>query len=407
VKREISSRISRFYERTPEARLGLLREMGAVSDASFEHLARGGGVDIAVVDRLSENVISTHALPLGAGLNFTINGRDLLVPMAVEEPSVIAAASNAARMVRAAGGFVGDADPPIMTAQVQLDDVPLPNEAKARILAAKDRLFSMGDASIPRTVTRGGGVRDLDVRVLDEALGVIVVHVDVYVGDCMGANTVDTVAEAIAPAIHEIAGGTMGLRILTNLPMRRRVRVRAEVRDEDLGGPELANGIARASRFAELDVYRAVTHNKGFMNGVDAAAVALGQDFRAIEAGAHAFAAIDGRYKPLSTWTRTPTGLLGQAELPLAVGTVGGLFQAHPGVRAALEMLGVTNSGDLAIVLASVGLASNLAALRALSGEGIQRGHMKLHERKREMMFSHPPPPTSFDGRALRSQEGT
>jgi len=209
------------------------------------------------------------------------------------------------------------------------------------------------------------------------------VHVDV--GDCMGANTVDTVAEAIAPAIHAITGGTMGLRILTNLTLRRRVRVSAEVRDEEAGGAEIAQGIARASRFAELDVFRAVTHNKGFMNGLDAVAVALGQDFRAIEAGAHAFASMSGKYRPLSTWKRVPGGLVGEAELPLAVGTVGGSVNAHPGVRASLELLGVESAAELSVVMASVGLASNLAALRALAGEGIQRGHMRLHERKREL----------------------
>lgn len=385
MKRTITSRISGFYKRSPEARLGLLREMGVIGDESFDHLAKGGGIDVALADRLSENVLATFALPLGVGLNFTINGRDLVVPMAVEEPSVVAAASNAARMVRETGGFFGEADAPVMTAQIQLDDVVDPCAAEARILAAKGRLASIGDASIPRMVARGGGVRDIEVRVLDEALGVVVVHVHVDVGDCMGANTVDTVAEAMAPEVLAIAGGTMGLRILTNLPLRRCVRVRAEVRDEDVGGAELATGIARASRFAELDVFRAVTHNKGFMNGVDAAAIALGQDFRAIEAGAHAFAAFSGKYRPLSTWKRAEGKLVGSAELPLAVGSAGGLSQAHPGVRAALEMLGVSSSGELAVVLASVGLASNLAALRALAGEGIQKGHMRLHDRKRDV----------------------
>ena len=385
MKSAISSRISKFYEFSPAARLSKLREMGVVDQISVDHLARGGSIDVALADRLSENVISTHALPLGVGLNFLINGRDVLVPMATEEPSVIAAASNAARMTRGTGGFVGEADPPIMTAQIQLDDVPEPHAAAARILEAKQRLSTMGDEAIPRMVARGCGVRDLDVRVLDEALGVIVVHVHVDVGDCMGANTVDSVAEAMAPGVLDLAGGTMGLRILTNLPLRRLVRVHVKVRDEDIGGPELAEGIMRASRFAELDVFRAVTHNKGFMNGVDAAALALGQDFRAIEAGAHAFAAVTGTYRPLSTWKRSSDGLMGRTELPLAVGTVGGLSQAHPGVRAAFDVLDVATSSELAIVLASVGLASNLAALRALAGEGIQRGHMRLHDRKRAL----------------------
>jgi hydroxymethylglutaryl-CoA reductase len=382
MKPSVSSRISKFYEFSPAARLSKLREMGVVDSTSVEHLARGGGIDVSLADRLSENVISTHALPLGLGLNFCINGRDFLVPMATEEPSVVAAASNAARMTRNTGGFVGEADPPIMTAQIQLDDVPEPQVAARKILEAKTRLSEMGNAAIAGMVERGGGVQDLEVRVIDESLGLLVVHVHVDVRDCMGANTVDSVAEAMALGVLELAGGSMGLRILTNLPLRRRVRVRVAVRDEDVGGAELAMGIARASRFAELDVFRAVTHNKGFMNGVDAVALALGQDFRAIEAGAHAYAAMSGTYRPISTWTRTADGLQGQAELPLAVGSAGGLSKAHPGVKAALDVLGVTSSSELAIVMASVGLASNLAALRALAGEGIQRGHMRLHNKK-------------------------
>jgi hydroxymethylglutaryl-CoA reductase len=395
MKRSITSRLAGFYKRSPEARLVLLREMGAASVETFEHLARGGGLPVALADRMSENVLATHGLPLSVGLNFLVNGRDVLVPMAVEEPSVVAAASNAAKMVRGAGGFEGEADAPIMTAQIQLDDVPDPAAAASRVLADRERILALGDASIPRMVSRGGGCRDLDARVLDEALGVLVFHVHVDVGDCMGANTVDTVAEAIAPAIHAITGGAMGLRILTNLTLRRCVRVRAEVRDEELGGAEMAQGIARASRFAELDVFRAVTHNKGFMNGLDAVAVALGQDFRAIEAGAHAFASMSGTYRPLSTWKRVPGGLVGQAELPLAVGTVGGSVTAHPGVRAALELVGVESAAELSVVMASVGLASNLAALRALAGEGIQRGHMRLHDRKRELMSAHAQPMTA------------
>jgi hydroxymethylglutaryl-CoA reductase len=231
-------------------------------------------------------------------------------------------------------------------------------------------------------VERGSGCREVTARVLDRALGVIVVEVHVDVGDAMGANTVDTVAEAVAPMLHELVGGVVGLRILTNLTTRRKVRVRCEVSAEAVGGANVADGIARASRFASLDVYRAVTHNKGFMNGLDAAAVALGQDWRSIEAGAHAYCSLEGPYRPLSTWTRTPHGLTGRAELPLAVGTVGGSTAAHSGVRAAFKLLRVTSARELAVVLAAAGLASNLAALRALASEGIQRGHMRLHARK-------------------------
>lgn len=404
MKPVASSRMSGFYRHSPAARLSKLRDLGAVDAVSTDHFARGGGIDVALADRLSENVIATHALPLGLGLNFVINGRDVLVPMATEEPSVVAAASNAARMARGSGGFFGDADPPIMTAQIQLDDVPDPRAAAVRILEAKARLSAMGDAAIPGMVTRGCGVRDMEVRVLDESLGIVVVHVHVDVGDCMGANTVDSVAEAMAPGVHEIARGTMGLRILTNLPLRRLVRVRVSVRDEDVGGPERAMGIVRASRFAELDVFRAVTHNKGFMNGVDAVAVALGQDFRAIEAGVHAYASMSGTYRPVSIWRRSADGLVGSAELPLAVGPAGGLSQAHPGVRAAFDMIRVGSSGELSIVMASVGLASNLAALRALAGEGIQPGHMRLHERRPGVDANEQPLRSATNG---RSSEGS
>ena len=390
MSREISSRISGFYQRSPGDRLALVQGLGLLDERSCAHLTAGGGLPVGAVDRMSENVIATHALPLSIALNFRVNGRDVLIPMAVEEPSIVAAASNAARMVRESGGFTGDADAPVMTAQVQLDDVPFAEDAAARLLAAKDRLLAVGDASIPRMVERGGGCRDLEVRVLDAELGIVVLHVYVDVGDAMGANIVDTVAEAIAEPAQAIAGGLIGLRILSNLPVRRLVRARAVVSAAAVGGADVADGIARASRFAELDPFRAVTHNKGFMNGLDAAAVALGQDFRAIEAGAHAFAAMSGKYRPLSIWRRTAEGLFGEAELPLAVGTVGGSTEAHAGVRAAFQLLGPRGAGDLAVVLASAGLAANLAALRALASEGIQHGHMRLHRRKLEVAAESP-----------------
>jgi hydroxymethylglutaryl-CoA reductase len=330
---------------------------------------------------MSENVVATAGLPLGIALNLRLDGRDYLVPMAVEEPSVIAAASNAARLVRLGGGFTGDADPPVMTAQVQLDDVRDPDGAAARVAARARAILAAGDAAIPRMVARGGGCREVDCRVLDAEAGVVVVGIHVDVGDAMGANLVDAVAEAVAPVVEDAVGGRIGLRILTNLSLRRKARARCEVPADVLGGEALADGIARASRFASLDPLRAATHNKGVMNGIDAAAVALGQDWRAIEAGAHAYAALGGAYKPIATWTRTATGVAGAIELPMAVGIVGGGTQA-PGPRAALELVGVESARELAVVLAAVGLASNLAALRALAGEGIQRGHMELHNRR-------------------------
>jgi hydroxymethylglutaryl-CoA reductase len=376
-----SSRIAGFYARPLGERAAHIADAASLSPAARAWLDRGGGLDLALADRMSENVVATVGLPLGIGLNLRVNGADYLVPMAVEEPSVVAAASNAARMVRLGGGFAADADPPVMTAQIQLDDVPDAAGAPARAAAARARILAAGDAAIPRMVARGGGCRDLDCRVLDEAAGVVVVEVHVDVGDAMGANLVDSVAERAAPAVARAVGGRIGLRILTNLPLRRRARARCEVPADAVGGDAVADGIARASRFAELDPARAVTHNKGVMNGIDAAAVALGQDWRALEAGAHAWAARTGRYAPIATWRRTARGVAGAIELPMALGIVGGGTHT-PAVRAALELVGAGSARELAGVVAALGLASNLGALRALAGEGIQHGHMRLHRRR-------------------------
>lgn len=376
-----SSRIAGFYERPLAERVATvtgLADGGPLSAESAEWIKRGGGLDLTTADRMSENVIGTAGLPLGLALNLRVNQLDHLVPMAVEEPSVVAAASAAARLVRLSGGFTGDADAPIMTAQIHVDGVRDAAGAEALVAAHGRELCAIGDRAIPRMVARGGGCRDVECRVLDAASGAVVVELGIDVGDAMGANMVDTVAEAVAPRIAELLGGDIALRILSNLALRRKARARAEVSAEALGSLALADGVVRASRFAELDVARAATHNKGAMNGIDAAAVALGQDWRAIEAGAHAYAALGGGYRPLAIWRRTASGVVGTIELPMAVGIVGGATRA-PGVRAALELCNVSSARELAVVLASVGLASNLAALRALAGEGIQRGHMKLH----------------------------
>jgi hydroxymethylglutaryl-CoA reductase len=380
-----SSRLSGFYEEPLPRRLALIAQTGLLSSESERFLKSGGGLAPAIADRMSENVIGAHGLPFAVALNFRINQRDVFVPMAIEEPSVVAAASNAARMVRVSGGFSGQSASPIMTAQVQLDEVPRASAAAALLHERRAELLAVGDAAVPRLVSRGGGCRDLDVRVLDEKDGLLVLHIYVDVGNAMGANLVDAVAEAIAPVVHKLVGGRIGLRILSNLPIRRTVRVKAWVSADALGGEGLADGIARASRFAEADPFRAVTHNKGIMNGVDAVAVALGQDWRSIEAGAHAYASLSGRYLPLGTWRLHDGGLLGQLEIPLAVGTVGGSTRTHHAVRAAFELVKVESAGELAVVMAAAGLASNLAALRALAGDGIQKGHMRLHNRKREL----------------------
>lgn len=384
-----TSRIGGFYLLSIRERIDELVRAGELDTDTAAFFRRGGGLDVGIADRMSENVVASHGLPLSVALNFVINDRDLLIPMAVEEPSVVAAASNAAKMVRASGGFRGEASAPVMTAQVQLDEVPDPAGAAARIQEARVRILAAGNASVPSLIERGGGCRDLEVRILDEQEGVLVCDLFVDVRDAMGANIVDTVAEAVAPLLLGLTGGQMGLRILSNLPLRRTTRVTCRVQDDALGGATVSEAIARASRFAELDPFRAVTHNKGFMNGLDAAAVALGQDWRSLEAAAHAYASLSGRYAPLSTWRRVPGGLEGQVTLPLAVGTVGGATRAHPGIQACFSLLQVSGAQELSLVLASVGLASNLAALRALATDGIQKGHMRLHNRK----FSNPEKP--------------
>jgi len=374
------SRIPGFHAKPLEARQGLMmdRDLSPETRAFLD----GGEAALHDLDVMSENVVGRTVLPFSVALNFRVNGRDVLVPMSVEEPSVVAAASHAAKLVRAGGGFVGEADRGVMTAQVQLDGVPRPHEAQAEVERRKHELVSAANAAIPSMVARGGGCVDVDARVLEAHEGVFVVHLYVDVGDAMGANLVDTVAEAVAPMVQGWVGGEIGLRILSNLPLRRMVRVGCRIPAEALGIAPSA--IARASRFAELDPFRAVTHNKGVMNAVDAVAVAMGQDWRSIEAGAHAYAALHGQYGPLATWHAVDDGLEGRLEMPLAVATVGGSTRALPGIRAAFDLMRPTSAGELALVMGAAGLACNLAALRALAGEGIQKGHMRLHRRKAE-----------------------
>ncbi|HEY3593214.1 MAG TPA: hydroxymethylglutaryl-CoA reductase, degradative, partial [Polyangiaceae bacterium] len=339
-------------------------------------------------DKFVENVIGTYALPFGIALNVRVNDRDYLAPMVIEEPSVVAAASNAAKMARAGGGFFAETDPPLMTCQVQVYDVKDIDAGSARIARDKPALLDIANAAIAGLVLRGGGARDLEVRVLDADM--LVVHIYVDCCDAMGANLVNSVAEAVGDPIAELAGGRRGLRILSNLCDRRCVRVHTAIpvdalRTESLAGSAVADGIVNASRFAEADAYRAATHNKGIMNGIDAVCIATGNDWRAVEAGAHAFAARTGRYAPLATWRKHDTAngeeLVGRLELPLALGTVGGTLRVHPLARLSLRLIGASSATEVAAVAASVGLASNLAALRALATDGIQRGHMALHAR--------------------------
>jgi hydroxymethylglutaryl-CoA reductase len=382
------SRIPGFYKLSIDERRQRLR---LCADLGEEDLAtlEGGGLDTAAADRIVENVVGIYALPLGVGLNFRVNGQDVLVPMAVEEPSVIAAASNAAKMVREGGGFLAEADPPVMTAQIEVVGVDDPSAAQARLEAAAEELLALAHATLPRLADRGGGARELEIR-MPGALRAhphrVIVHVHIDCRNAMGANMVNTVAEALAARVAQLAGGQSGLRILTNLCDRRRVRVTARVPARaltagPLDGATVRDGIVAASRFAEDDPYRAATHNKGIMNGVDAVVIATGNDWRGVEAGAHAFAAAEGRYRPLSIWRAEGGDLVGRLDMPMAVGTVGGTLKLHAGARLAQRLLGAIDAQTLGMVVGCAGLASNLAALRALATEGIQRGHMALHRK--------------------------
>jgi hydroxymethylglutaryl-CoA reductase len=389
-----SSRIPGFYRLPVDERRRLLRLHADLSEQDLRTLD-AGGIDTATADRVVENAVGVYALPLGVALNFVVNRRDVLVPMAVEEPSVIAAASNAARMVREGGGFVADADDPVMTAQIEIVGVDDTDAARRRVEAASAELLALAHATLPRLADRGGGARELEVRTHP---GRVIVHVHIDCRDAMGANMVNTVAEALGEKVARLARGRSGLRILTNLCDRRRVRVQARVpaqalATEALDGAAVRDGIVAASRFAEDDPYRAATHNKGIMNGVDAVVIATGNDWRGVEAGAHAFAAADGRYRPLAVWREEKGDLFGQLEMPMAVGTVGGTLHAHAGARLAQRLLGVTDAKQLAMIVGSAGLASNLAALRALATEGIQRGHMALHRKSQPVAVLEPPQP--------------
>jgi hydroxymethylglutaryl-CoA reductase len=381
----VSSRISGFYRLPLAERHRILSDRLELSNDEREALSRGG-LEREVADKMIENVVGAYTLPFAIGLNLQMNGRDFLVPMVVEEPSVVAAASNAARMIRTGGGFTAESDAPVMISQVQFDEVANPEAACAAVLEHRAELLALADRAVPNLVRRGGGARGLEVRNLGD--GMIVVHFLIDCRDAMGANLVNTVAEAVADRIAELSGGQVGLRILSNLCDQRCVRVRCSVPAESLTDDPSAAGavrdaVVRASKFAEADPYRATTHNKGIMNGIDPVVLATGNDWRAAEAGAHAYAARDGRYRPLCIWRKGDDGnLVGTMEIPLALGVVGGPSRIHKGAALGLKMSGVSSAQDLAMLAASVGMASNFAALKALATDGIQRGHMALHARQ-------------------------
>lgn len=387
-----SSRLQGFYQLNPFERLQMVKSFDGLVDEDLRalHGGHGGALTIERADKMIENVIGTYNLPLGIATNFRINGRDYLIPMVVEEPSIVAGASYAARMVRDGGGFETSSTEPLMIGQVQLVNVRDPDQARQTILSRKEEILALANAQSRSLVSLGGGARDVEVRFFPTSpMGpMLVVHLIIDCRDAMGANAVNTMAEAVAPLLAEMTGGKVYLRILSNLTDRRLARVRcvvpaASLARDGLSGEKVVEGILWAYAFAAVDPYRAATHNKGIMNGIDPVLVATGNDWRAVEAGAHAYASRNGHYTSLSHWERDAQGnLVGMLEMPLAVGIVGGATKVHPTAQAALKLLGVRSAAELAEVCVAAGLANNLAAMRALACEGIQQGHMSLHARQ-------------------------
>ena len=369
----------KFYEMSRQERLDHLKEVTGVTD--IESMLQP--IPFESANRMVENAIGSITMPMGIATNFVINGRELLIPMAIEEPSVIAAASKAAKIAKATGGFSAQADESLMIGQVQVVGISSLKAAAAKIRKNKKRILAAANEKSKSVVAKGLQVRALRDSSPNKMGNMLVVELVVNTMDAMGANVINTMCEAIAPIVAELTGGEVVLKILSNYATKRLVKCKAIFSENEIGGPDVVGRILYAYALAHSDVYRAVTHNKGVMNGIDAIALATGQDFRAIEAGAHAYAARDGQYRSLTRWRRTRQGdLEGQIEIPLAVGIVGGITTTHPAVKLALQIMGVTSVKDLAMAMACAGLAQNFAAIRALSDEGIQQGHMRLHARK-------------------------
>jgi len=379
---ERTSRISGFYKLPIEERVRKVKEFAGLSDEEEKLLLSMSALPMETADRMVENVIGTFQLPLGIATNFLINGRDYLIPMAIEETSVIAAASNAAKMARVQGGFKAEASEPLMIGQIQILN---PNKnAAEEIEKHKEEIIELANAQDKILVSLGGGARDVEARWISEDM--MCVHLIVDVRDAMGANAVNTMAEACAPLVQNITGGRALLRIISNLADKRLVEAQAVFDKDAIGGEKVVDDILHAYKFASIDPYRAATHNKGIMNGIDAVIIATGNDWRAIEAGAHAFAAKNG-YTSLTTWRKNEEGHLeGKIKIPMAVGLVGGATKVHPMAQLSIKILGIKSAKELAEVIASVGLAQNFAAIRALATKGIQDGHMRLHAKNIAIM---------------------
>lgn len=383
------SRLPNFRALTPAQRLAAIADAAGLTPEERQQLAEPGALGLERADGMIENVIGAFELPLGVAGNFQVNGRDVLVPMAVEEPSVVAAASFMAKLARENGGFETSSTPPLMRAQVQVLGLTDPHGARVALLREREHIVKLANSRDQVLIGLGGGCQDIEAHVFaDTPRGpMLVLHLIVDVRDAMGANTVNTMAEAVAPLVEEITGGTVRLRILSNLAdlrlSRARVRLRPQTLDtKDRSGAEIIEGVLDAYVFAATDPYRAATHNKGIMNGIDPVIVATGNDWRAVEAGAHAYACRDGRYTSLTHWEKDASGaLVGTLEMPMPVGLVGGATKTHPLARLALKIMAVRSAQELGEIAVAVGLAQNLGALRALATEGIQRGHMALHAR--------------------------
>jgi len=383
-----TSQISGFYKLGMDERVRIVKEFAGLTDEEVGLLQSTGSLKLDLANRMIENVVGAFPVPLGIAVNFLVNGRDYLIPMAIEEPSVVAAASYAAKMARSKGGFFTSSTDPVMIGQIQTVKVKDPYKAKMAILQAKEEILKKANAQDPMLVSVGGGAKDLRTKVIHSPTGpMVITELLVDCRDAMGANAVNTMAEAVAPMIERIAKGRVFLRIVSNLATERLARAWTVVDKKALGGEEVVDGIVEAYAFAAADPYRAATHNKGILNGIVGVVIATCNDHRAVEAGAHAYAARTGHYSPLSIWEKNEEGdLVGSVELPMAVGTIGGATKVHPIARIALKILGVKSACELGEVMAAVGLAQNLGAIRALAHEGIQRGHMSLHARNIAIM---------------------
>ncbi|MBU3966283.1 MAG: hydroxymethylglutaryl-CoA reductase, degradative [Euryarchaeota archaeon] len=378
-----TSKISGFYKLDPKERLKVVSDFAGLTQEEATCISSSGALSLDAADKMVENLIGVMEVPMGVAVNFLINGKDYLIPMAIEEPSVIAAASNAAKMARVGGGFTTSNTGPVMIGQIQAVGIADPAGARMSILEKRDEIIRRANVVDPVLVKFGGGAKDVEVRVIDTPGGkMVITHLIVDCRDAMGANAVNTMAETVAPYIEELTGGRVYLRIISNFADKRIMRVKAVFTKEAIGGEEVVDGIIAAYNFAFSDPYRAATHNKGIMNGVTAAVLATGNDTRAIEAGAHVYASRSGTYRPLSCYEKNSNrDLVATIEMPIAVGLVGGATKTNPIARSAVKILGVKTATEMGEVFAALGLAQNFAAMRALATEGIQRGHMGLHSR--------------------------